>query len=284
MVLFWKIFSRWLWRSRYWLLIIVVVVTALWADDKFYGPGSEAYQRAEAEHAAPQSSLAVRPAGRSYELQYQSRNEKPEAAFLGRSAESWIALLTLVLAGSTIFLWLETRRLAEHAERDAREANRPMPVITITDPDSLWDGRGPVLDLRNVGGQPAWVSEFNVDAVILPKATPVPRPGRDHTERLESLVEGLTVVLANLNPEDEGRFCRAWSQKPFSEDDRKSVIAETHVAYAYGRLVYSDANSNEREIGFCYKHFVRTDKEPSRWRRVIDREANYDRAKKSNNP
>src|SRR5689334_18737756 len=49
---------------------------------------------------------------------------KAKSLFLGLSAEAWTALFTGVLTGSTILLWVETRRMASGSDEQAAKMER----------------------------------------------------------------------------------------------------------------------------------------------------------------
>jgi len=276
----WKTFKE----PVIWLAGLLALITALlWADSEFYGPGSQAYEHARQENPQPTSTLSARADDGTYELQYQTQAEHQEAQFLGRSAETWIALLTLVLAASTIALWLETRRLAQHAELEARESNRPIPLMLIgVDDPAIWDDRSVIVrgHLKNVGPIPAFVSSCVAEALLWPagKTAPIPKrdgfPMSDREGFTMSLLTGLRVIETG-----DDRYLDYWPNVAFSSTDREAYLAGDLEVYFVGHVAYSDPSGRQREVGFCYKLERRNAKDnfPEHLARALDPGCNYDR-------
>lgn len=269
-----------------WLVAALLLIAGLlWVDHEFYGPGSEAYEHAREEDSGTQSTLAVRPEGSAYELHYETREQNEESEFLGRSSETWIALLTLVLAVSTILLWVETRRLALHAEREAREARRPIPIVKMEMADHAWQNEVLIvpLTLSNMGASPGFFDTFTGEVVFLPSDAPVPIPGdKRHPTRIP-LIKRMLV----LGP-TESEWLRYWPKIPFDGWHMALARSKLISTYFLGHMTYSDADGNRRECGFCYTLLFEDDEnvEIEHLARVTAPGANFDREQKqrSDNP
>lgn len=269
--------ARRMWRSAFVALALTFAPVAS-------ASSQEIEQRAEHADQAP---TEIEQAAN------QGVNDEPPAGPFGLSADWWIAVFTAVLTLSTSLLWLDTRRLAKHAEIEARESRRPILLMRIGfDDPAMWDTRSVIVrgHLKNVGAQPAYIYSLVVEAVLLAPDAPAPvpivgAPPLSDRGLQRSLITGMLILEVD-QPEDEGWFLDYWPRVPFTASDREAYLAGDLEVYFTGVCEYADANANLRELGFCYKlvRYNTQSGEPAHLERVLNPQCNFDRAKKKRSP
>jgi hypothetical protein len=165
----------------------------------------------------------------------QPQAEPPKVSTDERIADYTLALavLTGVLAGSTLLLWWQTRKSTRISERALTELERA--YIFVTPVPSIEEGRTIVsLKIDNAGQTPGFVHEgYGTTSVSEPTGEPSYPPQKNNPRVLEALVRKDATEI----------FPTKWW----------SPITEPH--YFYGYIKYTDIFQKEHTSRVCVKIF-----------------------------
>lgn len=173
--------------------------------------------------------------------------------YIHETAEGITAVFTIILAGSTIALWLSTKRLWKVTDETLRHAEktteRQLRAYIGVEPRGVKRFQGQDIlvghyAIRNVGGIPAKnISMFAVTDYYL--------NGSQRNFRIGQLY-GTEIALP---PRAEMVFGTATGVSIDSiEDDPEGVSGSTGFVFVYGKIAYTDEFGTDGWTEFCHRY------------------------------
>ena len=188
---------------------------------------------------------------------YVSAVAEWDGGMFDHTGEAILAALTMILAISTVFLWIATTNIAEEARREFAATHRPN-IIVHTFEHAPDDKKqiGAVLTYVNAGATDALILEIKSKIFEIAHAL---RPGvamDSHAFTSKRLVSGEVATFAvELEISDtHGVVNRKREERGFSSHDIMCI----------GFVRYSDEDGRERRTGFCRRY----DADSRTWLRV----------------
>lgn len=175
-----------------------------------------------------------------------------------------LAVFTIVLALSTIFLWLETRRLRKLADQQARDMKRSLaltkqsvdaavalelPLFVVESSTIEPNNKTHTILLGNHGRTPAIITETCFVTKLDHALPPNPRYPMYDTEEIE-----VSRIV------EKGHEFPISRSSTLSEEDWSRVLKGETILWAYGYLDYVDFLKMKRRTGFCLAFMPRPDK------------------------
>jgi hypothetical protein len=169
--------------------------------------------------------------------------------FVHANHDDILAIFTVILSFSTIFLWIATRELANNAVIASRQELRAYlrvghPKFGKIDPDSITVG------IENGGRTPAysvtgWLSTHYVEGAghVLPDGFSYPdkNPGSPFL---------VYKSVASVNPDKSQDFTFIIDPSSIERCRRKEISL-----FFYGHVDYIDIFKNKQTTRFCYQYF-----------------------------
>ncbi|MFD1986541.1 hypothetical protein ACFSOZ_29305 [Mesorhizobium newzealandense] len=154
-----------------------------------------------------------------------------------------LVAFTVILAFSTIFLWVATRDLVKGAERTSQSQLRAYVAVPNTDIGKVSVGEKPLASVRlaNFGQTPAYALHHMVEMAIADKGTKTFRLNR----RKKS---GKTT----LNP-TESFSVRSAMTEALTEEQHAAIMNDTKRIFLFGEIHYRDAFWRSRKTFFRFE-------------------------------
>jgi hypothetical protein len=163
--------------------------------------------------------------------------------FFTENRDDIIASFALILALSTIFLWLATRDLLAGSADFSKTQLRAYLGPSETFITGVEAGARPVVEcaVRNFGQTPAHRVSYWAETKVL-DSTDSFEPGQpEYGER-------------TVNPGRDGFTIKSRLHDPLTEEDMSKVKLGTSAIYFYGAIAYRDAFGRSRKTQFRYQH------------------------------
>lgn len=194
----------------------------------------------------------------------QDREQRNHNDHLLLAFNGVLAVFTIVLAGSTIFLWLETRGLRTLGKQQAEDMKESLaltklsvdaavalelPLFVIESTQIEPQNSTATVSLGNHGRTPAIITKTCLVAELDHALPPKPcYPMHDVEEiPVSSVVE-------------KGHEFKISRSSTLSENDWKRVFDQQTILWVYGYLEYIDFLKTKRRTGFCLAFMPRPDK------------------------
>ena len=224
-------------RLRAWVFFGVLLLLGLLVMGS-----SPSFQACLSEQPPQDSSSQSQIHGTSYVVAMSPRGCL--GRFFGENRDDIIAGFAVILALSTIFLWLATRDLVAGAQSAAR-----MQLRAYLGPSEIFvtgvaAGERPVVEstIRNFGQSPAYRVSYWAETKVLD-------PRIDRFERVPSDAGDRTV-----NPGRDGFMIKSRLADPLTEEQMSKIRLGTASIYFYGVISYRDAFGRRRKTQFRFQH------------------------------
>lgn len=155
-----------------------------------------------------------------------------------------LVAFTVILAFSTIFLWVATRDLVKSAEKTARSELRAYVGISNCTIRSVSANEKPIIEIRfkNFGKTPAYKLRSWTDSVLEPTGT------REKLLKLDRQWTGASV----LNPDDS--YTNMTTRKTvLTVEEADAILTDTKRLYVRGGIQYRDAFGKTRWVRFGFE-------------------------------
>jgi hypothetical protein len=160
-----------------------------------------------------------------------------------------LVAFTVILAFSTIFLWVATRDLVRSAERTARSELRAYVGISNVIIKNIVADEKPIIEIRfrNFGKTPAYKMRSWTDSVLEPTGT------KEKLLKLDREWTGASV----LNPDDA--YTNMSTRKTaVTAQEADAILTDTKRLYVRGGIQYRDAFGKKRWVYFGFETNGRT--------------------------
>jgi hypothetical protein len=163
--------------------------------------------------------------------------------FIHGQKEEILAAFTVILAFSTIFLWVATRDLVKGAEKTARSELRAYVGVVNVTLTGVVATDSPLVAIRfkNFGKTPAYEVATWMDCVLEIADAP------EKSLKFGKEWSGSSII----NPDDS--FTTRSTREVISEEDAKAVIDDVKRLYFRGGVRYRDAFGKKRETIFGFE-------------------------------
>ncbi|MGA8436198.1 MAG: hypothetical protein WBQ20_06120 [Methyloceanibacter sp.] len=163
--------------------------------------------------------------------------------FFTENREDIIAAFALILALSTIFLWLATRDLVAGTADFSKTQLRAYLGPSETFITGVEAGARPMVEcaVRNFGQTPAHRASYWAETKVLDSGDRF-EPGRPE--------DGERTV----NPGRDGFTIKSRLAAPLTEEEMSKIKLGTAAIYFYGAIAYRDAFGRSRKTQFRYQH------------------------------
>jgi hypothetical protein len=163
--------------------------------------------------------------------------------FVHENGEAIIAAFTVILAFSTIFLWVATRSLVKGAERTARFQLRAYIGIDQITISNVSAGEKPLVHVRikNYGQTPAYDVRHFLESIVAEKG--------NETFVLDRVRPRGAVILDPTNMFG----VRSTMDNPLTAADHAAVMDDTKRIFFFGEVHYRDAFKHDRVTYLRYE-------------------------------
>jgi len=268
--------------SRYWILclFVVVLLTSISADavpqkaaephgQNTGGQGDKRCLVVEAQvgtDAAPMVVKTISQPKSDTELTQEriDQQHREHSDDLLVKFNGVLAVFTVILAISTISLWLETRLLRKLADQQAKDMKQSLaltkqsvdaavalelPLFVVESTTIEPNDKTHTISLGNHGRTPAIITETCFVTKLDHALAPNPRYPMHDVEEIE-----VSRIVEN------GHEFPISRSSTLSEENWNSVLKGETILWVYGYLDYLDFLKMKRRTGFCFAYMPRPDK------------------------
>lgn len=168
--------------------------------------------------------------------------------FVHDNGEAIIAVFTIVLALSTIFLWGATRDLVSGADDTARRQLRAYLSINPTVVENYGTQKRATINwvVKNHGQTPASEIRYKFSIEVMPDPLP---SGFDFSKPQLEVTSDSSLFPSGGDPTN---VLKAWfnNDRPFTDDEYDSIEAGTHRIHVWGIMTYRDVFKRARTTIF----------------------------------
>jgi hypothetical protein len=172
--------------------------------------------------------------------------------FTHDNAEAIIAAFTIILAFSTIFLWVATRDLVSGSESTARRQLRAYVFVSGAAVTNIAEGDGipeAQVVIKNFGQTPAYnfvnITGFAANVYPPPSSIRLTVPDEEFFQ---------PIAKSDLGPTQAEISTTDWREKrrPLTQDERAALAEGKAIIYVYGEIRYVDAFGRQRWTKYRY--------------------------------
>jgi hypothetical protein len=160
--------------------------------------------------------------------------------FTHDNAEAIIAAFTIILAFSTIFLWVATRDLVRSADDTAKRQLRAYVFVSGSAVTNVVEGNGipeAQVVIQNFGRTPAYafvnVTGFGMNAYPHPQSIRLTIPEKEFSG---------PIAKSDLGPTQSQMSTTDWKEKkrPLRQEEKTALAQGKLIIYVYGEIRYID--------------------------------------------